>query len=614
MLHREPRLQPDKKRRDDTKEIFDELKELLRIPRPTKIRLLEEIARRWEIIDEIKIDSKFCADKQITVALEPLAEHIRRQVEYEFDLSTKLKKLEAILIVLKSELNGEVVTTNASNISSSNQSITPNSHSLAENQPPPSIDVSGDHISDDRRLENSKTFVNTTSKGKIRRVHQKRNVHPSGESRIETKDGAPPISKRAAEAPGPSAISLQPLDFFTNSSHASSLYSIPILHFVFPEHRPLITRLQINGKHLHISPPHPPILQNTLIGTYQQIRNWNSTPQNTQMTTDLISTSQFQVQQKLIKQPGFLDAKRSQRKELNNQNLSSLSICLSNLPVNNPFNQEIRFCDLIHLQPERWLNEYLIEFSIDRLASEYLNPDQQKTVHLFDTTFFRRRAEEIVTAVPRKSREEMAESMKKMCIEKQERKRKIPIFERDLLVFPINHSHHWILCVVINPKGAIVEEGKDKNNNKCRIIVFDSIDCTVRKKDVVMFMTIYMRQQFERVWKLNGVLQEDRIEIPEVKHPYKQLNEYDCGVYTILFARSIICNYIQFQKAQNEHQFDLCKFDRNARNADSINLRTAMLNWFLELVDEEFCPELNMDTLIKIAPGYRDIIKTKPMY
>ncbi|ULT79756.1 hypothetical protein L3Y34_010371 [Caenorhabditis briggsae] len=535
MLHREPRLQPDKKRRDDTKEIFDELKELLRIPRPTKIRLLEEIARRWEIIDEIKIDSKFCADKQITVALEPLAEHIRRQVEYEFDLSTKLKKLEAILIVLKSELNGEVirrpamvqklqigerhlcppstslpeenreaqVTTNASNISSSNQSITPNSHSLAENQPPPSIEYSD---------------WNLPTNSEVRR-----------------------------NKPNPSF-------------------------------------------------------------------SWNSTPQNTQMTTDLISTSQFQVQQKLIKQPGFLDAKRSQRKELNNQNLSSLSICLSNPPVNNPFNQEIRFCDLIHLQPERWLNEYLIEFSIDRLASEYLNPDQQKTVHLFDTTFFRRRAEEIVTAVPRKSREEMAESMKKMCIEKQERKRKIPIFERDLLVFPINHSHHWILCVVINPKGAIVEEGKDKNNNKCRIIVFDSIDCTVRKKDVVMFMTIYMRQQFERVWKLNGVLQEDRIEIPEVKHPYKQLNEYDCGVYTILFARSIICNYIQFQKAQNEHQFDLCKFDRNARNADSINLRTAMLNWFLELVDEEFCPELNMDTLIKIAPGYRDIIKTKPMY
>ncbi|UMM39063.1 hypothetical protein L5515_016269 [Caenorhabditis briggsae] len=492
MLHREPRLQPDKKRRDDTKEIFDELKELLRIPRPT-------------------------------------------------------------------------VTTNASNISSSSQSITPNSHSSAENQPPPSI----------------------------------------------------------AEAPGPSAISLQPLDFFTNSSHASSLYSNTAFRVpgasAFDYSSP--NQWQTSS-YIPSSSTHTPEYSDWNLPTNSEVRrnkpnpsfSWNSTPQNTQMTTDLISTSQFQVQQKLIKQPGFLDAKRSQRKELNNQNLSSLSICLSNPPVNNSFNQEIRFCDLIHLQPERWLNEYLIEFSIDRLASEYLNPDQQKTVHLFDTTFFRRRAEEIVTAVPRKSREEMAESMKKMCIEKQERKRKIPIFERDLLVFPINHSHHWILCVVINPKGAIVEEGKDKNNNKCRIIVFDSIDCTVRKKDVVMFMTIYMRQQFERVWKLNGVLQEDRIEIPEVKHPYKQLNEYDCGVYTILFARSIICNYIQFQKAQNEHQFDLCKFDRNARNADSINLRTAMLNWFLELVDEEFCPELNMDTLIKIAPGYRDIIKTKPMY
>ncbi|PIC43884.1 hypothetical protein B9Z55_004449 [Caenorhabditis nigoni] len=57
-----------------------------------RIRLLETIARRWEIIDPI--DPTFGADKQVTVALEPLAEHIRRQVAYEFDLSTKLQKLE----------------------------------------------------------------------------------------------------------------------------------------------------------------------------------------------------------------------------------------------------------------------------------------------------------------------------------------------------------------------------------------------------------------------------------------------------------------------------------------------------------------------------------------
>ncbi|CAO4364123.1 unnamed protein product [Caenorhabditis nigoni] len=102
---------------------------------PTRIRLLETIARRWEIIDPITIDSTFGADRQITVALEPLADHIRRQVAYEFDLSTKLQKLEAILIVLKFEVIGE-----KSNKTSASTEGTPSGGNLKRSRPASSSD------------------------------------------------------------------------------------------------------------------------------------------------------------------------------------------------------------------------------------------------------------------------------------------------------------------------------------------------------------------------------------------------------------------------------------------------------------------------------------------
>ncbi|PIC15457.1 hypothetical protein B9Z55_022422 [Caenorhabditis nigoni] len=726
MLHPEQRLQQDKKNKDYTKVIFDKLRKLIIIPRATEIRLLEAIARRWEIIGPIEIDSNIGDETEITRALDLLTDHIRRQVEYEFDLSTEVKKLLAILHILKFEINGEkmddfvldkmdkeprsdttpsktekqqikrniekliwedlrtthailnkkdnrnmpkitvlrsiaaqwglqykldpdldndsqvnaaltalatdvyrkngvgteIVTTNASHIPSSSQSISSSSSSSTENQSPLSIDASN-HISDVRRLGSSRIPKYPTPKGAKRRVVQKKKVHPSGESRCESEDG--PIAKKAPQDLGSSTISLQPFNFFSNSSNSSSSFSnaafgAPETSFCYypPQNQwqsssyTTSTSYHIPGYSDWIFPTHsgdgrnkqnPPFMWN---GCQFALQN----PQVTGTPTEELQTQQsLPMVQKVIKQPSFIEAKRSQRKELNKQNLSSLSIRLPNPLTGGIFyRQSLYIKDLMRLRPKRWLGDSLIQCAIDRLVSENLNPEQQEKIHLFDSTFFSGRAGNIVTAEPPQSREKMAESMMKACVEKQERKRKIPIFEKDLLVVPVNHSKHWILCLVVNPKGAIVEEGKDDDENKCRIIVFDSIGCTVRKKDVVLFMKIYMRQQFEKVWKLNGVFQEEIIEIPEVEHPYKQLNDYDCGVYTIMFCQSIFINYTKFFEAQNKPALDLHEFDKSARNANSMTLRTDVLNWFLELVDEEFCPDLDMNSLIEMAPALRDII------
>ncbi|CAO4383039.1 unnamed protein product [Caenorhabditis nigoni] len=632
MLHPEQRLQQDKKNKDYTKVIFDKLRKLIIIPRATEIRLLEAIARRWEIIGPIEIDSNIGDETEITRALDLLTDHIRREIEYEFDLISKLSMLQILEIVewhlftsLPSEENGEAQeTTNASNIPSSSQSISSSSPSSTENQSPLSIDASN-HISVDRRLGSSRISKNPISKGAKKRVVQKKKVHPSGESRCESEDG--PIAKKAPQDLGSSTISLQPFNFFSNSSNSSSSFSnaafgAPETSFCYyPPQNQWQSSSYTTSTSYHIpgysdwnfpthsgdggNKPNPPFMWNSC----------QSAPPNPQVTMNLTPTSELQEQQsvpmaqQVINQPSFIESKRNQRKELNKQKLSSLSIRLPNPLTSGIFyRQSLYIKDLMRLRPKLWLGDSLIQCAIDRLVSENLNPEQQEKIHLFDSTFFSGRAGNIVTAEPPQSREKMADSMMKACVEKQERKRKIPIFEKDLLVVPVNHSKHWILCLVVNPKGAIVEKGKDDDENKCRIIVFDSIGCTVRKKDVVLFMKIYMRQQFEKVWKLNGVFQEEIIEIPEVEHPYKQLNDYDCGVYTIMFCQSIFINYTKFFEAQNKPALDLHEFDKNARNADSNTLRTDVLNWFLELVDEEFCPDLNMNSLIEMAPALRDII------
>ncbi|CAO4383040.1 unnamed protein product [Caenorhabditis nigoni] len=97
-----PRHQPDKKRRDDTKKVYDKLRRWYGIPHATKVKLLLTIASDFKISkNKIIIDPKFGADKQVTVVLEPLANHIRGEIGFEIDLSTKLKKLENILLFLK---------------------------------------------------------------------------------------------------------------------------------------------------------------------------------------------------------------------------------------------------------------------------------------------------------------------------------------------------------------------------------------------------------------------------------------------------------------------------------------------------------------------------------
>ncbi|UMM30735.1 hypothetical protein L5515_012495 [Caenorhabditis briggsae] len=112
--------------------------------------------------------------------------------------------------------------------------------------------------------------------------------------------------------------------------------------------------------------------------------------------------------------------------------------------------------------------------------------------------------------------------------------------------------NHWILCVGI--KKAIAKEAKS----------LDSLHDT--KDDVVLFMTMYIKECFE---KRGSKLR-----------------------------RSIFSNYTKLPETQNKPQINFREFDRNARNADSITLRTNMLNWFLERVNEEFRrPELNMDSL-----------------
>ncbi|PIC15461.1 hypothetical protein B9Z55_022423 [Caenorhabditis nigoni] len=82
-----PRHQPDKKRRDDTKKVYDKLRRWYGIPHATKVKLLLTIASDFKISkNKIIIDPKFGADKQVTVVLEPLADHIRGEIGFEIDL------------------------------------------------------------------------------------------------------------------------------------------------------------------------------------------------------------------------------------------------------------------------------------------------------------------------------------------------------------------------------------------------------------------------------------------------------------------------------------------------------------------------------------------------
>ncbi|KAJ7600472.1 hypothetical protein C8J56DRAFT_910342 [Mycena floridula] len=112
-------------------------------------------------------------------------------------------------------------------------------------------------------------------------------------------------------------------------------------------------------------------------------------------------------------------------------------------PPETPGAVPITNADLARLDPGEFLNDTLIEFGLKLWLKELEteNPELAKQIHIFNSFFYKK--------LNKKNLSEGYNDVKRWTA-------KIDIFEKKIIIIPINENLHWYLAVIYNPANMLV--------------------------------------------------------------------------------------------------------------------------------------------------------------
>ncbi|KAL0222525.1 hypothetical protein RCL1_002379 [Eukaryota sp. TZLM3-RCL] len=186
----------------------------------------------------------------------------------------------------------------------------------------------------------------------------------------------------------------------------------------------------------------------------------------------------------------------------------------------------LSLADIYCLQPEVWFNDSLMDFCLKEVLLK-LNAEQTSVVHLFSVFFYTQ------------LRENGYSSVKGWL-------KKINIFEKELVFIPIHEDNHWLLIALVNFHKLNPDFNESEYQpvlpitqaiTKPMIIALNSLSYNTNAPTTInRFVTSHFSDKFgencERITKIQ----------PQVP---QQSNDYDCGIFVILFADELLSNPIQ---------------------------------------------------------------------
>ncbi|ORY30691.1 cysteine proteinase [Rhizoclosmatium globosum] len=182
-------------------------------------------------------------------------------------------------------------------------------------------------------------------------------------------------------------------------------------------------------------------------------------------------------------------------------------------PVVSGFNVDLTRDDIKTLSPGTWLNDEVINFYGSMLMDRaQRHPDQYPKIHFFNTFFYTTLCQQGYDRVRRWTK-------------------KFDLFALDYVIIPVHLGMHWT-CSTINFK-------------KKRIEFYDSLHGSNRVKDVYRkYLDAESLDKRKKPFDFTGWTDYCPPDIPG------QLNGYDCGVFTCMYAE-YIAREAEFDFSQN---------------------------------------------------------------
>ncbi|OQS00156.1 hypothetical protein THRCLA_06186 [Thraustotheca clavata] len=127
------------------------------------------------------------------------------------------------------------------------------------------------------------------------------------------------------------------------------------------------------------------------------------------------------------------------------------------------------------------------------------------------------------------------------------------IFSKELIVVPINMNLHWSLAIIFNPIEASKPPGERKSPTT--IAFLDSLGKFHKKRLIFKFLTDYLGDLYATQGQ--GSFDRDSIApVTKVQCP-QQNNLYDCGVYMLLSAQTVVSAYASSRELLKSHIIDV---------------------------------------------------------
>ena len=207
-------------------------------------------------------------------------------------------------------------------------------------------------------------------------------------------------------------------------------------------------------------------------------------------------------------------------------------------PKGDPDAIYIRKSDIELLQPEKCLNDNIIDFYIKYLINNKLPSDKQKRFHFFNCFFFPKLVD---LSTDNRS---IACDGKAAFQRVSTWGRKVNLFKTDYIFIPINYSLHWSLIVICHPAEVMTcyrdEETKGSPKEAC-ILHMDS-----RKgihQDLHNVFQSYLCEEWKE--RHNNVRDDDvssiflHLPFVPLELPQQQ-NAYDCGIFLLHYVERFL--------------------------------------------------------------------------
>ncbi|KAB2603334.1 hypothetical protein D8674_004339 [Pyrus ussuriensis x Pyrus communis] len=203
-------------------------------------------------------------------------------------------------------------------------------------------------------------------------------------------------------------------------------------------------------------------------------------------------------------------------------------------PEGDPDAVSISKRDLELLQPEKFINDTIVDFYIQYLKSK-IQPEEKHRFHFFNSFFFRKLAD--------LDKDQSSACEGKAAFQVVHKwTRKVNVFEKDYIFIPVNYSLHWSLIVICHPGEVVnIKDEKIESLSKVPCILhMDSIKGSHRGLENLV------RRYLCEEWKeRHGDTSEDdyskflHLRFVALKLP-QQENSFDCGLFLLHYVECFL--------------------------------------------------------------------------